>query len=279
MPSRQPPPLTLHRPGVQGVEVVTNSADDLHVIGFSGGKDSTSLALRLCEVEPRPYVLVCTPTGDEMPGWHEHMRRVAEMTSCRLQVVTCGHSLNGLIERQRMIPNARARWCTRMLKIEPYRKWLSAATAQHGHVVSYVGLRADEAGRAGGAYEDIPGVEMRFPLREWGWGLAEVMSYLERRGVEIPERTDCARCFFQRLPEWWLLWRDHPGLYLDAEEQEARISADRGHPCTFRSPSRDTWPAGLADLRAEFERGRVPRGGQHQHDLFRGSGACRVCSL
>ena len=39
-----------------------------HIIALSGGKDSTALALRLAEVEPREYEYVFTPTGDELQG-------------------------------------------------------------------------------------------------------------------------------------------------------------------------------------------------------------------
>jgi len=70
----------------------------------------------------------------------------------------------------------------------------------------------------------------------------------------VPERTDCAWCFFQRLGEWWRLWKEHPDLYAEGEALEVEL----GH--TFRSEDRDTWPASLAELRKEFESGRVPRG-------------------
>jgi 3'-phosphoadenosine 5'-phosphosulfate sulfotransferase (PAPS reductase)/FAD synthetase len=238
-----------------------------HVVALSGGKDSTALALRLKEVEPREYVYVCTPTGDELPEMFAHWRRLGDMLGAPILPVTSGQSLSGLIERQNALPNDRMRWCTRMLKIEPYRAWLLA----NRPCVSDVGLRADEEGRAGGAYADIDGVEMRFPLREWGWSEADVWAYLDQRGVRIPERTDCARCYHQRLGEWWRLWREHPELYADAEAQEQAT----GH--TFRNPKRDTWPAALRELRAEFERGKAPADAREM-DLFRG-GSCRVCTL
>src|SRR5262245_37676527 len=43
-----------------------------HVVALSGGKDSTAVALRLAEIEPREYVYLCTPTGDELPAMLAH---------------------------------------------------------------------------------------------------------------------------------------------------------------------------------------------------------------
>lgn len=226
------------------------------------------MAIHLKEVEPDlDPDYICTPTSDELPEMFEHWRHLGELLGKPILPVVHHLGLNGLIAAQGALPNWRQRWCTRILKIEPFARYLEAVAP----ATSYVGLRADEEDRPGGLYTDIPGVVMRFPLREWGWGIEDVYDYLDSRGVQVPDRTDCARCFFQRLPEWHALWRDHPAVYLDAERQEREI----GH--TFRSPGRDTWPAALADLRAEFERGRIPRARQRKDSLplFQ----CRACTL
>jgi hypothetical protein len=93
------------------------------------------------------------------------------------------------------------------------------------------------------------------------------LAYLDEHGVVIPKRTDCARCFFQRLIEWYELWRDYPEQYADAEAEEA----ERGH--TYRSPGRDSQPAALSELRAKFESGFVPKDTRERGVM------CRVCSL
>lgn len=242
----------------------------LHVVALSGGKDSTAMALRLAELEPRDYVYVCTPTGNELDKMFEHWRGLGELLGKPI-VPVMGGTLDGLIRKQGALPNWRQRWCTRMLKIEPYAAWLLQQSGR-GPIVSYVGLRADEPEREGGDYAAVPGVTMRFPMREWGWGLRDVVEYLARRGVSIPARTDCALCFYQKLGEWWNLWKLHPEKYAEGEEYERLV----GH--TFRSPGRDTWPAALADLRREFEAGRVPKGADVQGDLV-GAMQCRVCRL
>lgn len=239
-----------------------------HVVPISGGKDSTALALWLNENEPRDYTYVCTPTGNELPDWYQHMRTLAGILGKPVLPVI-GGTLKGIIAKEQMIPNWRARFCTRMLKLDPFAAWLMQRTP----ATIYVGLRADEEEREGGDYRRVPDTAVRFPLREIGWSEADVLSFLEQRNVRIPERTDCAWCFFQTLGEWWVLWREHPDLYAEAEQ----IEEERGH--TFRSPQRDTWPAPLKDMRHEFEKGRTPPRTDRQRDLFRGMMQCRVCRL
>jgi len=251
-----------------------------HVVGLSGGKDSTALALWLAENEPREYQFVCTPTGDELPDLVEHWLKLGEMLGKPLLPVTSGHSLRGLIKHYAMLPNHRARWCTRQLKLEPFYRWLG----EQAPAVSYIGLRADEDSRSGMTFPDASGIEMRFPLKEMGWTEADVWAYLDDRGVTIPARTDCARCYHQTLGEWWRLWKLFPEVYAEAEGDEQAVTAERGVVYTFRSPQRDTWPASLKELRKKFEAGHVPSGTVQQIDMFQGErrsmkGACRACSL
>ncbi len=239
-----------------------------HVVALSGGKDSTAMALRLAEVEPRDYIYICTPTGNEPPEMFAHWRALGERLEKPI-IPVIGGSLAGKIEEWGALPNWRQRWCTRVLKIEPYAAWLM----QHSPCVSYVGLRADEEEREGGDYRDVPNVTMDFPLRRWGWGLDEVLGYLADIGQSIPTRTDCMVCFFQRLGEWWELWKNNPEAYAEGVRWEKLT----GH--TFRSPGRDTWPASLEDLAAEFCTGRVPRGVELQRNLFGPVTQCRVCRM
>lgn len=105
----------------------------------------------------------------------------------------------------------------------------------------------------------------RYPLREWGWGLQRVRDYCAERCANPPVRTDCAVCYGQQIGEWYRLWKDWPEKYAEGERWEEKT----GH--TFRSPSRDTWPAALRDLRAEFESGRMPKERKRVE-------VCRVCA-
>ena len=242
-----------------------------HVVGVSGGKDSVCLALALREREPRPYVYICTPTGDELPEMVAHMDRLDELLGEPIIRLTNG-TLASVIRDQGMLPNFRARFCTRILKLKPYGAFMVKASP----AVSYIGLRDDEddreGARPGGDYGAIKSAVVQdFPFQRWGWGLEEVWGFLNSRGITIPERSDCARCPYQKLGEWFQLWRDHPGIYADAEADELRL----GH--TFRSSHRDTWPASLKGLRERFEVGLIPEISLRMMEKRRGM--CRTCAL
>lgn len=235
-----------------------------HIGAISGGKDSVAMALLLKETQPDVnFEWVCTPTGNESPEWFAHMRRLRDIIGPIKPIPA--PLLTGLMEKYHAIPNWRQRWCTRQIKIEPFAAYLmTIAPAKF-----YIGLRADEEAREGGDYRDVPGVEQVFPLRDYDMSISDVYEFLEQRQIRIPRRTDCMWCFFQRLIEWHELWRDNPESYAEAEGWEVLT----GH--TWRSPGRDTQPTSLADLRAKFEAGYVPKDTRDKMSEMQ----CRVCRL
>lgn len=236
-----------------------------HVVALSGGKDSVALALRLKELCPdRDWQFVYTPTHDELPPMQAHWQRLHELLGPIRALNTI--SLVQLIYKKRMIPNFRARFCTRILKIDPFFSYMEGLPAGS---VMYVGIRADEKDRLGLVTDKDDTFTVVKPFIDWGWGLKDVLNYLQCRGVEIPERTDCGACFYQRIDQWKALLDQYPERY----ESYVRIEEDIGH--TFRSDKRDTWPASLKDLRREFESGRKIR---NQRKQKAGLAACLWCS-
>jgi PP-loop superfamily ATP-utilizing enzyme len=220
-----------------------------HIVALSGGKDSTALALALKELEPREYIYVCTPTQNELPEMEAHWANLEHLLESPL-VKLPTNSLASLVYQQKAVPNHRMRWCTRLIKLVPFENYI----IEHQPCTVYVGIRADETDREGVAWEVNKGVIRRYPFVEWGWGLKHVTELLKNKGVVIPERTDCALCFYQRLWEWYQLWLNHRHTYW---AQGIAWEEFTGH--SLRSDQRDTWPAFLKDLGAEFERGRIPK--------------------
>lgn len=222
-----------------------------HIVGISGGKDSTAMALHLREVEDKDYIFAITPTGRELPPVLDHWKVLEELLGQPLLKIPAP-TITELIVKQKALPNWRMRWCTRLVKIEPFMTYVRLIAP----ATTYIGIRADEvigdSARAGTDWSGIDGVTQDFPLVRWGWGINRVQSYLQERGVTIPKRTDCDFCFFQRLIEWYEFWQDYPEQWREAEALEEFT----GH--TFRSDERDTWPASMKGLRLAFESGRIP---------------------
>lgn len=226
------------------------------IAAFSGGKDSAAVMLYA-----RPKYAFFTPTGNEPADVMPFIEGVCSQVGAEL-IVPEGPSLQKLICEWRMLPNFRARWCTKNIKVLPAIAWLEA----NPDFRMLVGLRADEEERDG--ILGLPSSRLAYPLREAGMDLGAVMQATANVGV--PVRTDCAWCFWQRLGEWHWLWRTHRDMWARGESFEAWTRH------TFRSPSRDTWPASMRGLRARFEAGDTPRNSQPPFGKREG---CRVCSM
>ena len=149
-----------------------------NVVAFSGGKDSTALALRLHELGER-FSLLFTATGNELPELWAHFDEVVRMTGATV-IRPKAPTLAGLIGEFKALPNNRQRWCTRLIKIRPCLDWMKLNPG----ITLCVGLRADEDSRVG-IYGNV---KTRYPLREWGWNEADVKRYCLERGVKVPRR-------------------------------------------------------------------------------------------
>lgn len=244
-----------------------------HIVCLSGGKDSTAMALRLQEIEPKNYIYICTPTGDELPEMQTHWKRLEKkLKSPLIKLQNPEHpTIYDLIDHFQMLPNFRARWCTRILKIETAQAFYK----ENSPAIIYVGLRYDEADRKGNKLFDADIIQ-DFPLRRWKWGVNQVWTYLNKNNIKIPRRTDCAMCFYQRIGEWWNLWKDYPDLFNKIEQLEKRV----GH--TLLSPGKWTnWPSPLKDMRKEFESGRIPRGADDHFPIFKDidNDKCTICMI
>lgn len=233
-----------------------------HIVGLSGGKDSTAMALRLAEVEPRDYTYICTPTGHELPEMEAHWEKLERILGKPLVRIT-NHTLEWWIREFKALPNWRQRWCTRLLKIEPTIAYIQS----HQPAILYVGLRADEEFREGIYSEEV---QCDFPLRRFGWGIKQVWEYLRSVDMSIPDRTDCGECFFQRIDEWRSFYFNHKPLYERAAEYEDLTRH------TFRGPNRDSYPAGLRELAAVFDEQGMQLPLMEDEELLT---QCRVCSL
>lgn len=207
-----------------------------HVLGLSGGKDSSALALYVKETRPELDVeYFFTDTGYELPETNEFIDQLEEKLGYihRLN----DRSLNNIEGRgelefksllkkhQNYLPSQRDRWCTVQMKLKPFENWVDGFIADGYKVKNYVGIRADEPERVGFMTIEKP-IESIMPFREDGIVKSDIENILQRNGLEMPgyytwrSRSGCSFCFFQKKIEWVRLKEKHPELFEQAKEFE-----------------------------------------------------------
>ncbi len=128
-------------------------------------------------------------------------------------------ALPGLLEyceSYGMVPLAGVRWCTRMFKVEP------CAAYHDGEYL--LGIAADEAHRRKGR---------PCPLVERGITREGCIEIIQAEGLDVPQKSGCYACPFQRQAQWRELWRRHPELIERAARLEeiatARVRSQGKH--------------------------------------------------
>ncbi|MEU9275670.1 phosphoadenosine phosphosulfate reductase family protein [Streptomyces sp. NPDC048341] len=193
-----------------------------HVLGISGGKDSSALAIYMRDRVPDMEYFFCD-TGAELPETYEYLNRLEAALGKPIERLNADRDFDHWMEvYQGTLPSPQMRWCTKNLKIKPLEEWVG-----DDKVISYVAIRADE--NRLGYVSTKPNIDAVFPFREDGIDKDGVMRILNEAGIGLPgyyewrTRSGCYFCFFQRKHEWVGLKERHPDLYDKAVEYEDKV--------------------------------------------------------
>ncbi|MXM62125.1 phosphoadenosine phosphosulfate reductase family protein [Streptomyces sp. HUCO-GS316] len=193
-----------------------------HVLGISGGKDSSALAVYMRDRVPEMEYFFCD-TGAELPETYEYLNRLEAALGKSIVRLNADRDFDHWMEvYQGTLPSPQMRWCTKNLKIKPLEDWVG-----DDKVISYVAIRADE--NRLGYVSTKPNIEAVFPFREDGIDKDGVMRILDEAGIGLPDyyewrtRSGCYFCFFQRKHEWVGLKERHPDLFDRAVEYEEKV--------------------------------------------------------
>lgn len=228
----------------EAITAITEEPEIRHIVSVSGGKDSAALAIYLRERYPQiPSEHVFCDTGCELPETDEYIRRLEGVLGKEVVRVTALETL-GIKEKPGrnpfeiwlkevyggFLPNPRSRWCTRVLKIQPFERYVGDQ-----HVFSYIGIRGDE-NREGYKPKKPPRLSERpnivpvYPFKDDALGLADIRRILEEAGLHLPKyyewrsRSGCYFCFYQQIGEWQGLRERHPDLFEKAREFEQKVN-------------------------------------------------------
>lgn len=203
-----------------------------HILALSGGKDSSALAVYLHKKIKNLEYVFCD-TGEELEETYEYIRRLEDFLCVKIEWIEPEKDFKYYLDLYNgVLPDARTRWCTRMLKLKPYEKYIGNDLA-----ISYVGIRADEPHRAG-YISTKPNIKAAFPFIEDNIRLEDVERILKDSGLGKPRyyewrsRSGCYFCFFQQKREWLGLLQNHPDLFEKAKAFE-KYDSETGERYTW----------------------------------------------
>lgn len=250
-----------------------------HIVSLSGGVSSALAAERTINRFGRDSVtLWFADTSWEDEDLHRFMADCMTRWGGELIAYRDGRTPLQVAEDQRIIPNQKLAPCSRVLKIDPFAKWLET---QPKPATVHLGLDWSESHRIDAPrrrYEAIDGVTVDFPLM---WKPYEFRNYFEvvRQdwGIEPPRlyrlgfpHNNCGgRCVRQGVAEWLRLRREFPERFAevrDWEQAQRAIGDARSGYAIARDQSGGTVrPKTLMQI----EEMRTPQAGQPvQEDMF-----------
>lgn len=221
----------------------------LHVVSFSGGKDSTAMLLRMIEEGyPVDIILYCHIRGLEFPEMEDHIKKVEDYIGRKITVLESKKDFMYYATKQTRViksektpgfqvgdiakgygyPTVKARWCTKHLKTEVIDKYLKNLKKDYD-IIQYVGIASDETHRER---------DLNYPLIDWGMTEKDCLEYCYSRGFDwgglydIWDRVSCWCCPLQSLGDLRKLREKRPLLWERLREMDKTIyeaCKDQGH--------------------------------------------------
>jgi hypothetical protein len=196
-------------------------------LSFGGGVNSVAMYLILMDEGMCPggpvngFEAIYVDHGCDWPETRQYVRDFAAQYPLTILTPSV-EGFSNLYEyalHKKMIPSIRKRWCTDKFKIRVINLHLSRPC------FSLIGISSDEDHRAAISTEN--GIENRYPLIERGINREQCKQIIKAHGLEVPIKSGCYFCPFQRVAQWRKLRAEHPELFCAAKTLEDNEIAAR----------------------------------------------------
>lgn len=154
-----------------------------HLLGISGGKDSAALALYMHTHYPEINIeYYFCDTGKELDETYQlidELENVLGKKITKLKAAKNSHKdpFDHYLQRfDGFLPAANARWCTKILKLEPFEEMVG-----NDFTISYVAIRGDEDRE--GYISTKPNIQTIFPFRKNIWSLEILSKVLDNENI------------------------------------------------------------------------------------------------
>lgn len=222
---------------------VNNKGEDMNIVSFSGGKDSTAMLLMMLERGITVDRVICVDTTKEFPQMYEHIKKIQAMISpIEIEIVKIDFDY-WFSERPTKKGNNgygwpffRVRWCTGLKKraFASIAKNLnynprddsadSGSVALGTNIVEYHGIAYDEKQRV----SEYNKRNIKYPLIDFGITENNALEYCYSRGLnwgglyEKLHRVSCWCCPMARIGNLRVLHNEFPELWAQLIEMDKK---------------------------------------------------------
>ena len=159
-----------------------------HVIGISGGKDSSALAIYLNNRYPDIDLdYYFCDTGKELEETYTLISNLETYLGCSVRKLKGSKQSHKnpfdhfLDVYSGYLPSSTSRWCTKQLKLAPFEAYVG-----DDPIISYVGIRADEDRE--GYISTKKNIQSIFPFRKNIWSKDVIQQVLNNNTIEVIDR-------------------------------------------------------------------------------------------
>ena len=211
---------------------------EIHLVSFSGGKDSTAMLLRMIEEGMSIDEIIFLDTGKEFPGLYRHIDKVEKYINRKVTRLQNPKGLfdywmfdhilkKGKRKGQKGFgwPFSQVRWCTGYLKRDIAIKYKNTHY-KNIKTIEYHGIAYDEPKRIKKIGDR--GREIRYPLVDWKMTEKDCLKYCYDRGFDWEglyehfDRVSCWCCPLQGLKDLKNLWKHYPELWIELKNMDER---------------------------------------------------------
>ena len=178
-----------------------------HIVGFSGGKDSTAMLLRMIELKmPIDEIRYFDCGSWEFPQTQKHISKVEKYINRPIKRLYSKHTFDYFFSEKKTkggykgygFPVVGWRWCTGR-KIAALKKGLKKDD------IEYIGYTTDELQRTFKSKRTNHKAREEYPLIKWGWSEEDCLKYCYSKGFTWDglynyfPRISCWCCPLQRI--------------------------------------------------------------------------------
>ena len=207
----------------------------VHIVSFSGGKDSTAMLLKMIENNMQIDEIIFCDTTAEFPEMYKHIEKVEKYINRKITILKKNFNFEYYMfehvktrgknkgSKGYTWPDFRNRWCTYLFKRQLIRQYLKQYKGYN--IIEYHGIALDEIERT---KKNKDGRNIKYPLIDWQMTEKDCLEYCYDKGFdwnglyEKFARVSCYLCPLQRLGELKVLYTEFPELWAYMKELDKR---------------------------------------------------------